>query len=157
MRSRIRQEIEGRNTDARTAREGSQDPDEMRAWSRFLGQGQRLDIFKVETDCNACGAQEVPTNVVGLCGTCARRLSSGGLIGQRAEPGPKQRRKRVTVEKVDAPHRLNLLFPWTGSKNAPWALLLILAGLVGGCSTSPDVALDCTTDSECSEAYGIDY
>lgn len=157
MRALLRQRIEGKSFDLRTAREGSQDPDELRQWSRNLGQGQRLDFFEVLTDCASCGAQEVPTNVVGICGTCARRLSSGGLIGQRAEPGPKQRRKSVTIEKVDAPHRLNLLFPWTGSKNAPWALLLILAGLVGGCSTSPDVALDCTTDSECSEAYGIDY
>lgn len=121
MPSRIRQEIEGRNTDARTAREGMIDPDEMRAWSRHLGQGQRLDIFKVETDCNACGAQEVPVNVVGLCGTCARRLSEGGVIGQRAERGPRQRRKSVTIEKVDALQRLHLLAPWSGH-SAPWAM-----------------------------------
>lgn len=121
MRALLRQRIEGKSFDLRTAREGSQDPDELRQWSRNLGQGQRLDFFEVLTDCTSCGAQEVPTNVVGLCGTCARRLSSGGLIGQRAEPGPMQRRKRVTIEKVDAIQRLHLLAPWSGH-SAPWAM-----------------------------------
>ena len=121
MRALIRQRIEGKSFDLRTAREGVQDPDELRQWSRHLGSGQRLDFFEVRTDCKGCGAQEVPTNIVCLCGTCARRLSQGGMIGQRADVGPKQRRHRATVERVDARQRLNLLAPWRG-QSAPWAM-----------------------------------
>ena len=59
----------GFTTDNRTHYEDTPDPFRLR-------KGQHLDFFAVDTECAHCG-QVAPTNVVGLCGTCAQSVTVG--------------------------------------------------------------------------------
>ena len=59
----------GFQTDNRTHYEDTPDPFRLR-------KGQKLDFFEVDTECAHCG-QVAPTNVVGLCGTCAQSVTVG--------------------------------------------------------------------------------
>lgn len=52
-------------------------PGELRKWTKDAGDGQRMDFFEVTTDCARCGEQDVPTNVLSLCGDCALALAEG--------------------------------------------------------------------------------
>ena len=75
-------------TDTRTIYEGDRDPLELRQGDKIRGRGQILDFFEVDTECAHCG-QVAPTNVVGLCGTCAQSVTVGdrrnhGAIGDPA-------------------------------------------------------------------------
>ena len=75
-------------TDTRTVYEGDRDPAELRQGDKIRGRGQILDFFEVDTECAHCG-QVAPTNVVGLCGTCAQNVTVGdrrhhGAIGDPA-------------------------------------------------------------------------
>lgn len=51
-------------------------PGEMRRWSKRGGQGQRLDLFKVETECACCG-KLAPVNIVTICAECSRKELEG--------------------------------------------------------------------------------
>ena len=78
----------GFQTDTRTVYEGDRDPLELRQGNKIRGRGQILDFFEVDTECAHCG-QVAPTNVVGLCGTCAQSVTVGdrrnhGAIGDPA-------------------------------------------------------------------------
>ncbi len=71
----------GFTTDNRTHYEDTPDPFRLR-------KGQKLDFFEVDTECAHCG-QVAPTNVVGLCGSCAQTVTIGdrrnhGAIGDPA-------------------------------------------------------------------------
>ena len=75
-------------TDTRTVYEGDRDPLELRQGDKIRGRGQILDFFEVDAECSHC-RQVAPTNVVGLCGTCAQSVTIGdrrhhGAIGDPA-------------------------------------------------------------------------
>ena len=63
-------------TDTRTMYEGDRDPLELRQGDKIRGRGQILDFFEVDAECSHCH-QIAPTNVVGLCGTCAQSVTVG--------------------------------------------------------------------------------
>lgn len=66
----------GFQTDDRTVYEGDRDPLELRQGDKIRGRGQILDFFEVDAECSHCH-QIAPTNVIGLCGTCAQTVTLG--------------------------------------------------------------------------------
>lgn len=63
-------------TDTRAVYEGDRDPLELRQGDKIRGRGQILDFFEVDAECSHCH-QIAPTNVIGLCGTCAQTVTLG--------------------------------------------------------------------------------
>lgn len=63
-------------TDTRTVYEGDRDPLELRQGDKIHGRGQILDFFEVDAECSHCH-QIAPTNIVGLCGSCAQSVTVG--------------------------------------------------------------------------------
>ena len=99
------------------------DPTELRQGDKIQGRGQILDFFEVSDACACCGTVS-PLNIVSLCGTCASTLAKGGMIGDRAEKGARQRRRTITVERVALALAQSPLFPWQGTKSAPQGRLI---------------------------------
>ena len=110
-------------TDTRTIYEGDRDPLELRQGDKIRGRGQILDFFEVSDACACCGAGS-PLNLVSLCGACASTLAKGGMIGDRAEKGARQRRRTITIERVALSLAQSPLFPWQGTKSAPQGRLI---------------------------------